>query len=416
MLDTNPKSVLEIALGEILTNTIGFVDRFFQIEIGLALRYLTDTLVRDQVNALIVQTFSPSGGHNFTCVPQDAPQDLLTLVETPSGRSATIAQIVLVAGISTLLIVLLALYANRFIVPHKDVDHALPMPDDATRTPLDVWGLPDKMQGVPRNMSLYMRVRKWLPLAMSFPLRDGWTGYFIRVLFPIVIGLCVALRVSSLILNVMNVDVQVFEDGTQQWDHRVVSFAFETLLVDFWQSKAEILAVFIFISSALVPVSSILMMLCMWIFPFNPKWRGRIFKFSDVQSKFTFVSEVFLVLVLVTFASIDVTIGSTRVRMRPQAGKAIVTGLVGTMLVKFASHFLMTMHNFRIGRGKPSMLLVRQFFGADAHDSVDTRSRPSSLIRSTPSLIRQPLGDYSKYVVCVCSYDNNFRKTRREKQ
>ena len=147
------------------------------------------------------------------------------------------------------------------------------------------------------------------------------------VLFPIVIGLCVALRVSSLILNVMNVDVQVFEDGTQQWDHRVVSFAFETLLVDFWQSKAEILAVFIFISSALVPVSSILMMLSMWIFPFNPKWRGRIFKFSDVQSKFTFVSEVFLVLVLVTFASIDVTIGSTRVRMRPQAGKAIVTGL-----------------------------------------------------------------------------------------
>ena len=107
--------------------------------------------------------------------------------------------------------------------------NVLPMPDDATRTPLDVWGLPDKMQGVPRNMSLYMRVRKWLPLAMSFPLRDGWTGYFIRVLFPIVIGLCVALRVSSLILNVMNVDVQVFESDTQQWDHRVVSFAFQFL-------------------------------------------------------------------------------------------------------------------------------------------------------------------------------------------
>lgn len=44
------------------------------------------------------------------------------------------------------------------------------------------------------------------------------------------------------------------------------------------------------------------------------------------------------------------------------------------------------------------MLLVRQFFGADAssHDSVDARH--ASLKRSTPSLIRQPLGDYSKIV------------------
>lgn len=94
------------------------------------------------------------------------------------------------------------------------------------------------------------------------------------------------------------------------------------------------------------------------------------------------------------------TIGTTRVRMRPQAGKAIVTGLVGTMVVKLASHFLMTMHNFRLGRGKPSMLLVRQFFGADAssHDSVDARLRPDSLLRSRPSLIRQPLGNYSKWV------------------
>ena len=184
-------------------------------------------------------------------------------------------------------------------MPKKDVDHALPMPDDATHTPLNVWGLPDKMQGVPKSMTLYMRVRKWLPLAMSFPLREGWTGYFIRVLFPIVIGLCVALRITSLIINVMNVDVQLFEEDTKQWEHRVVSFAFKTLLVDFWESKAEILAVFIFISSALVPISSILMMLVMWLFPFNPKWRGRIFKFSDIQSKFTFVSEVFLVLVCV---------------------------------------------------------------------------------------------------------------------
>ena len=59
------------------------------------------------------------------------------------------------------------------------------------------------------------------------------------------------------------------------------------------------------------------------------------------------------------------------------------------MLVKFASHFLMTMHNFRIGRGKPSMLLVRQFFGADARfrghaqssfvlDSFDTESDSSA--------------------------------------
>ena len=62
------------------------------------------------------------------------------------------------------------------------------------------------------------------------------------------------------------------------------------------------------------------------------------------------------------------------------------------------------------------MLLVRQFFGADAHDSVDTRSRPPSLIRSTPSLIRQPLGDYSKYIRGTWCSSVVFEREAREFQ
>jgi hypothetical protein len=106
LIDTNPRSELETALGNMLSNTVGFVDQFFEIEIGLALRYLTDTLVREKVNDFVAETFQT---HNFTCVPQDPPQDLLTLLETPSGRSASIINIVLITGISTLVIVLLAL-------------------------------------------------------------------------------------------------------------------------------------------------------------------------------------------------------------------------------------------------------------------------------------------------------------------
>ena len=100
--------------------------------------------------------------------------------------------IALIAGVLVVVFVILALVANRVIVPKEDVDHMVPKPNEDTRTPLDLWGLPKTLKGIPRSTTSYLRVRKWMPLAMSFPLQRGRTGYIIRVLFPILIGLTLA--------------------------------------------------------------------------------------------------------------------------------------------------------------------------------------------------------------------------------
>merc|ERR1712046_548065 len=116
-------------------------------ELTNTVAYLVGTTGTEKVNDVLKQLVD--GVKPEDCKPKETPEDITTLTVKSVGREMTVGNISIMCAVLVFLIIVMALFANRFIIPHDDVDHVLPKPSDGTRTPLDLWGLPPKLKGIP---------------------------------------------------------------------------------------------------------------------------------------------------------------------------------------------------------------------------------------------------------------------------
>lgn len=183
--------------------------------------------------------------------------------------------------------------------------------------------------------------------------RVYWASLALHVAIPVLLMVCVGLRVFSLSAAICKVHLKMYDalSGTLMLDELAIAFSFKELISDFFKAGAWLVSVLIIGGSAVSPCVTLVGMLVMWWVPCDSNRRGKVLFLLNHSTKLSFIDVYFIALMTHLFRADLLLQNPLRTgepvaiaKLLPDPVMGIFGGMTGVGLGKIMTAVLLYLH------------------------------------------------------------------------